>query len=151
MSGLRDHDPLSWIPSFSFCHPSLLRGFLLLMGIGRCRLGPGSATRQCKSRLSSPFLAQSLTIAWGLEVAGVLSLESRCTMTCCALLRTPPRFQPLLPNVLHKFQLSCFTSSGLALPFSKILGCLVSSNAGNETMVPSLGSPCAPFYRPSLC
>jgi hypothetical protein len=49
---------------------------------------------------------------------------------------------------MHKFYLAIYAVSVLVLPFSMILDCLVSSNAGNETMIPSLGSPRAPFAGP---
>jgi hypothetical protein len=51
-----------------------------------------------------------------------------------------PNFAQVLPTN--------YTASVLALPFSMILDCLVLSNAGNETMIPSLGSPRASFVGP---
>ena len=54
------------------------------------------------------------------------------------------------PMILHKFYLANYATSVLALPFSMILDCLVSSNVGNETMIPSLDllTPLLPALPP---
>ena len=122
-AGLRDHDPLSWISSFSYRWSSPFGDFSPQTALADGDWIPDVLHRCCKSLLSSVFSTQSFTVACGMEVVGVPSpgggfVQRKMICTCCGGLT----FSLVILSLLECIVLMLFGDSSL-LPFCTLWTC----------------------------